>query len=66
MEIIVGLLKGRILSSLLFGISLEVIMSRPLQDENLRAVMNGYVIINLRFADDIAAATENHTNKNYK
>jgi Reverse transcriptase (RNA-dependent DNA polymerase) len=58
-ETIVGLLQGCILSPLLFKIFLKVIVSRALQDMNLVAVMNGYVINNLRFADDIAATAEN-------
>ena len=58
-ETIVGLLQGCILSPLLFNLFLEVIMSRSLQDVIVGAVMNGYVVNNLRFADDIAATTEN-------
>jgi len=58
-EIIVGVLQGCILSPLLFHICLEVVMVMALGDNNVGAAMNGNVISNLRFADDIAATMEN-------
>ena len=58
-ETIVGVLQGCILSPLLFNIFLEVIMAMALGDNDAGARMNGNVISNLRFADDIAATMEN-------
>jgi len=55
LETIVGVLQGCILSPLLFNIFLEVVMAMALGDNNVGAAMNGNVISNLRFADDIAA-----------
>jgi len=57
-ETIVGVLQGCMLSPLLFNIFLEIIMARALNDVNAGAVLNGNVISNLQFADDIAAMAE--------
>jgi len=57
-ETIVGVLQGCMLSPLLFNIFLEIIMARALKDVNAGAVMNGNVISNLQFANDIAALAE--------
>ena len=57
-ETIVGVLQGCMLSPLLFNIFLEIIMARALTDVDAGAVINGHVISNLRFADDIAALAE--------
>ena len=60
-ETIVGVLQGCILSPLLFNIFLEIIMAKALTDLDTGAVISGNVISNLRFADDIAAASENQS-----
>src|SRR6476469_1537017 len=57
-ETIVGVKQGCILSSLLFNIFLEAIMSQALCDGEEGAVIGGYLISNLRFADDIAGLGE--------
>jgi len=57
-ETIVGVLQGCVLSPLLFNIFLELIMAISLSEVKAGAVMNGLVINNLRFADDIAAIAE--------
>jgi len=48
----IGVLQGCILSPILFNVFLA------LGDNNVGAAMNGNVISNLGFADDIAATTE--------
>ena len=55
---VVGVLQGCVLSPLLFNIFLEVIMAIALEDCETGAVINGYIIGNLRFADDIAMLAE--------
>jgi len=57
-ETIVGVLQGCMLSPILFNIFLEVIMAESLDKVNTGAVMNGRIINNLRFADDIASLAE--------
>ena len=57
-ETIVGVKQGCILSPLLFNIFLEAIMSQALRDGEEGAVIGGYLISNLRFADDIAGLGE--------
>jgi Reverse transcriptase (RNA-dependent DNA polymerase) len=57
-ETIVGLLQGCMLSPILFNIFLEVIIASALGAMNEGAVMNGRIINNLRFADDIAVLAE--------
>jgi hypothetical protein len=57
-ETIVGVLQGCMLSPILFNIFLEVIMAQSLDKINTGAVMNGRIINNLRFADDIAVLAE--------
>ena len=52
------LLQGCMLSPILFNIFLEVIIASALGALNEGAVMNGRIINNLRFADDIAVLTE--------
>ncbi len=58
-ETIVGVLQGCMLSPLLFNIFLEVIMASSMEEMKTGAVMNGRIINNLRFADDIAVMAEN-------
>jgi len=55
---IVGVLQGCVLSPLLFNIFLEVVMALALDDSHAGAMVNGEIISNLRFADDIAAMAE--------
>src|SRR6476661_8591786 len=55
---IVGVKQGCILSPLLFNIFLEAIMSQALHDGEGGAVISGYLVRNLRFADDIAGLGE--------
>ena len=57
-ETIVGVWQGCMLSPILFNIFLEVIMAESLDKINTGAVMNGRIINNLRFADDIAVLAE--------
>jgi len=57
-ETIVGVLQGCMLSPLLFNIFLEIIMAMALKDVDAGALINGSIINNLRFADDIAATAE--------
>jgi len=57
-ETIIGVLQGCILSQLLFNICLEVVIAMALGENNVGAAMNGNVIRNLRFANDIATTME--------
>src|SRR6476469_399090 len=57
-ETTVGVKQGCILSPLLFNIFLEAILSQALRDGEEGAVIGGYLISNLRFADDIAGLEE--------
>ena len=54
----VGVRQGCIISPQLFNILLEVAMLHALHDSNIGACMNGRVINNLRFDDDIALLAE--------
>ena len=54
----VGVRQGCIISPQLFNILLEVAMLHALHDLDLGACMNGTIINNLRFADDIAILAE--------
>jgi len=54
----IGVLQGCILSPLLFNIFLEAVIAMALGENNVGASMNGNIISNLRFADDIAATME--------
>ena len=54
----VGVRQGCIISPHLFNILLEVVMLYALHDSNTGACMNGRVINNLRFADDIVLLAE--------
>lgn len=58
-ETILGVLQGCMLSPLLFNIFLEVIMASTLEKKTEGAIMNGRIINNLRFADDVAVSAEN-------
>ena len=58
---IVGVLQGCVLSPLLFNIFLEVIMALAMEGSEAGAVINGEIIGNLRFADDIATLAEKHS-----
>src|SRR6478609_2863914 len=57
-ETIVEVKQGCILSPFLFNIILEAIMSQALRDGKEGAVIGGYLISNLRFADNIAGLGE--------
>ena len=54
----VGVRQGCIISPQLFNILLEVAMLYALHDLDIGACMNGTIINNLRFADDIAILAE--------
>ena len=54
----VGVRQGCIISPQLFNILLEVAMLYALHDLDVGACMNGSIINNLRFADDIAILAE--------
>jgi len=56
---IVGVLQGCVLSPLLFNIFLEVVLAMALDESDKGAIINGEVLSNLRFADDIALLAEN-------
>jgi len=56
---IVGVLQGCVLSTLLFNIFLEIKMAKALHNVDVSVVLSGNVINKLRFADDIAAVTNN-------
>src|SRR5664279_1059535 len=55
---IVGVMQGCVLSPLLFNIFLEMVMALALESSEYGAIINGVVIGNLRFADDIAVLAE--------
>jgi Reverse transcriptase (RNA-dependent DNA polymerase)/Domain of unknown function (DUF6451) len=57
-ETIVGVLQGCVLSPLLFNIFLEMIIAIALDGTDVGAVINGELISDLRFADDIALLSE--------
>ena len=50
----VGVRQGCVISPQLFNILLEVAMLYALHDQDIGAHINGHIINNLRFADDIA------------
>jgi len=52
-------LQGCVLSPLLFSIFLEIIMAKALHNVDVGVMLSGNAINNLRFADDIAAVTDN-------
>jgi len=54
---IVGVLQGCVLSPLLFNILLEIVMMFALEGSDAGICINGCVISNLRFADDISLLT---------
>ena len=54
----VGVRQGCIISPPLFNIILEVAMLNALYDQDIGARINGHIINNLRFADDIALIAE--------
>jgi Reverse transcriptase (RNA-dependent DNA polymerase) len=56
---IVGVLQGCVLSPLLFNIFLEVVVAMALDETDNKAIINGEVLLNLRFTDDIALLAEN-------
>ena len=56
---LIGVLQGCELSPLLFNIILEMVMARAAEGiDDIRAVISGSIISNLRFADDIATLAE--------
>ena len=57
-EATVGVLQGCVLSPLLFNVFLEAIMALALDGSEKGVVLDGNIIDNLRFADDIAATAE--------
>jgi len=57
-ETIVGVLQGCVLSSLLFNIFLEIVIAIALHRTGSGAVINGVLLSDLRFADDIALLAE--------
>jgi len=59
---IVCVLQGCVLSPLLFIIFLEAVIAIALDNSHSSAVINGVVIPDLRFADDIALLSENVSN----
>ena len=56
---IVGVLQGCVLSPMLFNIFLEVVLAMALDETDKGAIINGEVLSNLRFANDIALLAEN-------
>ena len=54
----VGVSQGFVLSSILFGIYLERIMSYALEEHDGKISIGGRTITDLRFADDIHALAE--------
>ena len=53
-----GVLEGCVLSPFLFNIFLEIVIAIALHGTGSRAVINGVLISDLRFADDIALLAE--------
>jgi len=55
---VVGVLQGCVLSPQLFNILLEVVMMLALGENDIRVCVNGFVISNLRFADNISLLSD--------
>ena len=53
-----GVRQGGVISSQLFNILLELVMVYAIRDTNVVADIQGHIINNLRFADDIALIAE--------
>ena len=58
-EIIVRVLQGSILWLTLLVTFLEVLLTKSLNELDIEAVINGYEVNDLRFADDIATVAGN-------
>ena len=57
----VGVRQGCVISPLLFNLLLELVMLYATHDTTIGAQIQGYLISNLRFADDIVLLAENVT-----
>ena len=64
-ETVTGVRQGCVLSPLLFNIFLEAVMALATEGVESGVNISGYVIDNLRFADDIAALAENNKDLQY-
>ena len=57
-QTLIGVRQGCILSPQLFNILLELVITTAIEDSNIGLRLNGSIVNNLRFADDIALMAE--------
>jgi len=61
---VVGVFQGSVLSLLLFNIFLDVVMILALGEDDIGVCVDSFVILNLRFADDISLLSDSDNDNN--